>query len=178
MSDSISRREFLKITGLATGVAAVLTGCGPASRYVRRQPYTDMPEYTMTGQSTYFATTCGECSAGCGLIARTMEGRAHKVEGNPHHPVARGGTCTRGQATLQGLYNPDRIQEPGKQASRGSGKFDPIDWETAIGVVQHALQDNSPGEIAFLLGFSESSAFSRAFKRWMGVTPSEYRKAA
>jgi AraC-like DNA-binding protein len=33
-------------------------------------------------------------------------------------------------------------------------------------------------EIAFLLGFSESSAFSRAFKRWMGVTPSQYRKAA
>jgi AraC-like DNA-binding protein len=33
-------------------------------------------------------------------------------------------------------------------------------------------------EIAFLLGFSESSAFSRAFKRWMGVTPSEYRQAA
>ena len=31
---------------------------------------------------------------------------------------------------------------------------------------------------AFLLGFSESSAFSRAFKRWMGVTPSEYRKNA
>jgi len=33
-------------------------------------------------------------------------------------------------------------------------------------------------EIAFLLGFSESSAFSRAFKRWMGVTPTEYRKVA
>jgi AraC-like DNA-binding protein len=39
-------------------------------------------------------------------------------------------------------------------------------------------QDISLTEIAFLLGFSESSAFSRAFKRWMGVTPSEYRKAA
>jgi len=32
-------------------------------------------------------------------------------------------------------------------------------------------------ELAFLLGFSESSAFSRAFKRWTGVTPSEFRKA-
>jgi AraC-like DNA-binding protein len=32
-------------------------------------------------------------------------------------------------------------------------------------------------EIAFLLGFSESSAFSRAFKRWIGVTPTQYRKA-
>ncbi|MCG6944428.1 MAG: AraC family transcriptional regulator [Deltaproteobacteria bacterium] len=38
-------------------------------------------------------------------------------------------------------------------------------------------QDISMTEIAFLLGFSESSAFSRAFKRWLGVTPSEYRQA-
>ena len=39
-------------------------------------------------------------------------------------------------------------------------------------------QDTSITEIAYLLGFSESSAFSRAFKRWMGVSPSQYRKAA
>ena len=39
-------------------------------------------------------------------------------------------------------------------------------------------QHNNITEIGFLLGFSESSAFSRAFKRWMGVTPSEYRKTA
>ena len=38
-------------------------------------------------------------------------------------------------------------------------------------------QDTSMTEIAFLLGFSESSAFSRAFKRWIGVTPTQYRKA-
>jgi len=31
-------------------------------------------------------------------------------------------------------------------------------------------------ELAFLLGFSESSAFSRAFKQWCGMTPSRYRK--
>ena len=39
-------------------------------------------------------------------------------------------------------------------------------------------EDTSMTEIAFLLGFSESSAFSRAFKRWMGVSPTTYRKAA
>ena len=33
-------------------------------------------------------------------------------------------------------------------------------------------------EIAFLLGFSEQSAFSRAFKRWTGQTPSDMRREA
>jgi AraC-like DNA-binding protein len=32
------------------------------------------------------------------------------------------------------------------------------------------------GEVAFLLGFSEASAFHRAFKRWTGETPASYRK--
>ncbi len=49
-----------------------------------------MPEYNQTGNSTYYATTCKECPAGCGLIVRTQEGRAIKIEGNPDHPVNKG----------------------------------------------------------------------------------------
>jgi AraC-like DNA-binding protein len=32
-------------------------------------------------------------------------------------------------------------------------------------------------EIAFLLGFSEASAFHRAFRRWSGRTPADYRQS-
>ncbi|MGD8803865.1 MAG: helix-turn-helix transcriptional regulator [Gammaproteobacteria bacterium] len=36
---------------------------------------------------------------------------------------------------------------------------------------------NSMSDIAFLLGFSEQSAFSRAFKKWTGTSPIKYRNS-
>ena len=131
MSNKISRRDFIKMMGAGAASAAILTGCGPISRYVVREPYTKMPEYTYNGLSTYYASTCRECSAGCGIVVRTMQGRALKVEGNPNHPVNLGKTCARGQASLQGLYNPDRIQHAYKQA-RGSGKSLQLSWDQAV----------------------------------------------
>ena len=45
--------------------------------------------------------------------------------------------------------------------------------------VQYIRESNrSLGEISYLLGFSEPSSFNRAFKRWTGKTPSEYRESA
>src|SRR5512144_703069 len=135
MSENISRRDFLKLATVGAATTAALTGCGPASRYVKREPYSKMPEYTYNGLSTYYATTCRECAAGCGLVVRTYQGRALKTEGNANHPLNLGKTCARGQATLQGLYNPDRVQGP----SNG-------DWNAAIQTVADALKNYKPGE--------------------------------
>ncbi len=162
MSEKISRRDFLKLAGAGTAVTAALTGCGPESRYVVREPYTKMPEYTLNGQSTYYATTCRECAAGCGLVIRTMQGRALKVEGNKLHPVNLGKTCSRGQATLQGLYNPDRIKNPAKQNQRGSGSFTDVTWDDAVATVADALKNNRPDEIAFLMGLAPDHLFDLA----------------
>ncbi len=159
MTGKISRREFIKTAGIGAAATAVLTGCGPASRYVVREPYTHMPEYTYNGQSTFYATTCRECPAGCGIVVRTMQGRALKVEGNPNHPVSQGKTCARGQASIQGLYNPDRIQNPLRQASRGSQSFSDISWDEAVGVVQNALTTTPAGEMAFLMGMTGDHLF-------------------
>jgi anaerobic selenocysteine-containing dehydrogenase len=157
MSKQISRRDFLKLAAAGAATTAVLTGCGPASRYVVREPYMKMPEYTYNGLSTYYATTCRECAAACGLVVRTMQGRALKVEGNPANPVNLGRTCARGQATLQGLYNPDRVENPTKQG-RGSG-VSQMDWDAAIQIVSDALKNNNPSEIAFLMGMAPDHLF-------------------
>ncbi|NCP85779.1 molybdopterin-dependent oxidoreductase [bacterium] len=158
MTDNFSRRDFLKLAGLGAATATILTGCGPASRYVVREPYTKMPEYTYNGQSTFYATTCRECAAACGLVIRTHQGRAIKAEGNPYNPVNLGKTCARGQASLQGLYNPDRIQNPG-QHKRGEKTFTDMDWDAAIGVVGKAL---AGGDFAFLLGTAPDHLFDLA----------------
>ena len=39
-------------------------------------------------------------------------------------------------------------------------------------------QHRTIGEITYLLGFSEPSNFSRAFRRWTGMSPAEYRESA
>ena len=43
---------------------------------------------------------------------------------------------------------------------------------------QNYLKDrkNTLTEVAFLLGYSELSAFNRAFKRWTGSTPLDYQR--
>ncbi len=153
MPSHISRRNFLKMTGAGIALAS-LTGCGPLTRYVIREPYLQMPEYTYNGFSTYYATACQECPAGCGTVVRTMQGRALKIEGNPSHPVSLGKTCARGQTALEGLYNPDRYQHAAVRVKRGSDVLTQTSWDQAIGIVNTALTANQPGEIAFLLGLT------------------------
>jgi anaerobic selenocysteine-containing dehydrogenase len=157
MSDKISRRDFLRLAGVGAATTAVLTGCGPASRYVVRRPYTEMPEFNQTGNNTYYATTCRDCAAGCGLILRTREGRAIKAEGNPNHPVNRGKICSRGLTAVQGLYNPDRVQNPRRYATRGGQQFEELQWDQAIGVVSEALGNG--GSTAFLMGMAPDHLF-------------------
>ena len=159
MTDKISRREFLKLAGMGAAASMVMTGCGPASRYVIREQYTKMPEYTYNGQSTYFASTCRECPAGCGIVVRTFQGRAIKIEGNVQNPINLGKTCSRGQASLQGLYNPDRIQNPVKRPGRNDSNITNLSWDAAITTVKDALTNNQPGEVAFMMGMAPDHLF-------------------
>jgi anaerobic selenocysteine-containing dehydrogenase/Fe-S-cluster-containing dehydrogenase component len=112
----MDRRTFLKLSGM--GSVAFAAGCSPNAE---KHLYTLVraPEDMVTGEPTWYASTCRECPAGCGVLAKNREGRVVKVEGNPLHPVNRGKLCVRGQAAVQAVYNPDRILKPQLRAGDG-----------------------------------------------------------
>lgn len=135
MSDGMKRRDFLKVLGVS-GAGAGLVGCS-TDQVEKLMPYVVPPEDITPGVATWYSSVCGECSAGCGTWVKTREGRAIKVEGNPNHPVSQGALCARGHASLQGLYNPDRLREPMRRTESG---FQPISWDEAESLLMERVQ--------------------------------------
>lgn len=150
MPKTLSRRNFLKIASGAT----VATGLAPAIRQMVIEPFVKSPEDTLPGQATWYASTCRQCPAGCGIVVRTINGRAKKIEGNPLHPLNRGKLCARGQAALQVLYNPDRLKNAVRQTGgRNSRKFEPLYWSEAIDLLKEKIASlSSADRLAFLGG--------------------------
>jgi anaerobic selenocysteine-containing dehydrogenase len=150
MTRKITRRDFLRLGVLGTGTV-VLAGCKFPPRYLVLEPYVRPPEEQLTGQDTWYASTCRQCPAACGVIVRIMNGRALKIEGNPEDPYNRGKLCARSQAALQLLYHPDRLQSAVKQNQRGSRSYTPISWNEALSTLSAKLQAAGSG-IAFWAG--------------------------
>ena len=88
----MDRRGFFRIVGVS-GAAAAAAGCGKTTEAIL--PYVIPAEHIVPGVATWFATVCRECPAGCGVLAKSREGRIVKLEGNPDHPVNRGALCAR-----------------------------------------------------------------------------------
>lgn len=164
MGKKITRRDFLKIG--ATGAAvSVLTGCQNPRHWVVLEPYVIPPEQQLAGQPTWYATTCRQCPAGCGVIVRIMNGRALKLEGNPEHPLNQGKLCARGQAGLQVLYNPDRLQGPVQQSQRGSHQFQSLQWDQAMQTLTSKIQ-SAGKNVAIWLGSNTSGHLVDLFQRF------------
>ena len=156
----VDRRRFLKVLGAAGGGAAVLSGCS-TGQVEKLVPYLVQSEDQVPGVPTYYASSCTECGGGCGLHVKTREGRAIKLEGNPDHPVNQGKLCSRGQAALQGLYNPGRVKAP--MVRSGSG-FKEISWDDAIAQLAAKLQA-AQGRVAVLSGAGRGT-FSTLLADW------------
>jgi MoCo/4Fe-4S cofactor protein with predicted Tat translocation signal len=158
------RRDFLKAAGFTVGVAFA-TGCSRAP-VQKAIPLLSQPEEIVPGRSLFYASTCTGCSAGCGLLAKVRDGRPIKLEGNPQHPVSRGGLCATGQASILGLYDSQRLQHPLKQGNRTN--CDIADREI---LAQLAAIRSQRGAVRFLSGTITSPSLRIAMQEFLKSFP-------
>jgi molybdopterin-containing oxidoreductase family iron-sulfur binding subunit len=156
-----SRRTFLKLAGFALAGTA-LAGCQRAP--VRHAlPFLVQPEESVPGRSYHYASVCGGCGAGCGVLVKNRDGRPIKLEGNPKHPLSRGGLCAAGQASLLGLYDRHRLSQPLR-----SGQ--PAEWAAIDQAIRSQLQAiRSQGKaVRFLTGSLASPTTRALIGRFLG----------
>ncbi|MBO6574594.1 MAG: molybdopterin-dependent oxidoreductase [Rhodothermales bacterium] len=115
---------------------------GRMSQYPPASEWQDWVEYDgkewpkrVARRFTLVPTVCFNCESACGLLAyvdrETLQIR--KFEGNPVHPGSRGRNCAKGPATINQVYDPERILYPLKRVgSRGEGKWKRITWDQAL----------------------------------------------
>jgi MoCo/4Fe-4S cofactor protein with predicted Tat translocation signal len=106
--DTVSRRGFLKVMGASLGLAG-MTGCVrlPLEPIV---PYVRQPENVIPGKPQYYATAVTLGGYASPVLVESHLGRPTKIEGNDLHPASLGGTDIFTQASILGLYDPDRSQ--------------------------------------------------------------------
>jgi thiosulfate reductase/polysulfide reductase chain A len=137
MLSTLSRRDFLKVSGAAVG--ALVLGEFIPPRVAEAAQASGLLDATNSG---YIPSMCEMCVWRCGLLAKVEAGRVVKLEGNPEHPHSNGKLCPRGQSGLMNTYDPDRVLTPLiRVGKRGEGLFRKASWEEALDMVAQNMLD-------------------------------------
>ncbi len=110
LANGIERRSLLRAMAASLTLAG-LTGCKWDTPETAL-PYVRAPEFTVPGQPKYYATAVSLSGYALPVVAKTHVGRPVKLEGNTDHPASGGASDVFLQASLLGLYDPDRSQAP------------------------------------------------------------------
>jgi MoCo/4Fe-4S cofactor protein with predicted Tat translocation signal len=106
--DPVSRRGFMKLMGASLAMAG-LAGCTKQPDEPI-YPYIKQPEDLILGRPNYFATAFPFPGGALPLLVKSDAYRPIKIDGNPEHPMSKGGSDPLSQGSLLGLYDPDRSQ--------------------------------------------------------------------
>ncbi|MEJ5343797.1 MAG: molybdopterin-dependent oxidoreductase [Chloroflexus sp.] len=172
---TLGQRSPSRVEPLTPPVQAYVTSTTPTTTLTGSQELRDYPpverwqdwtEYDpkawpqkVARRYTLVPTVCFNCESACGLLAyvdvETL--KIKKFEGNPLHPGSRGRNCAKGPATLNQVYDPDRILYPLKRAGkRGEGKWVRVSWDEALddiaGRVRKAIIEKRQTEIIYHVG--------------------------
>ena len=106
--DEGSRRQILKLMAASFGLAG-LVACRRPEEHIL--PIAKGVEDIIPGKPTFYNTSYVTRGVAVGVQVEVHDGRPTKIEGNPLHPGSMGGATAQAQASVLGVYDPDRIKQ-------------------------------------------------------------------
>ncbi len=138
------------------------------------------PSVSFTKASVKVRGACPhDCPDTCALLTTVEDGVAVKVQGNPEHPQTGGVLCTKVSRYTERSYHPERILQPLKRVGpKGSGKFEPVSWDAALGEIAGRLQAIAqrnpeaivPYSYAGTMGLVQSESMAARFFNKLGAS--------
>jgi len=124
----LSRRDFIKLSGLTTGGMLLPRDIAAATKGMER-----FRLHKPIGETH---TICCFCGVGCGAIVAAENGQVVNLEGDPDHPINRGSLCSKGMSlaqlhTVDGEINSRRLNKV-RHRKPGSSKWEEMEWGEAF----------------------------------------------
>ncbi|MDP3775215.1 MAG: molybdopterin-dependent oxidoreductase [Gemmatimonadales bacterium] len=153
---SLNRRRFLQTMGGGVAGLSFAEACG-----VRWSEEQAGPGWA-PGLEERRNSTCLICPSRCGIRGRVVDGRLVRIDGNPLHPLSRGGLCPRGPAAVQTLYHPERLRTPlVRVGAPGAGSWRAVSYDGALSLLARQLGQlrsaGRPETLAVLAGYCAGS---------------------
>ncbi len=156
--EGLSRRRWIQLMGASLALGGVI-GC----RYPEESiaPFVIRPEGRVPGEPYNRATNFEWAGRVYNLLVNCVDGRPVKIEGNPDHPLSRGGTDVYSQASILGLYDPDRLDSV---MQLRDGKMRPAEWSDFAAYVKTlmpAIKARQGRSFAVLVESTSSPSLTR-----------------
>ncbi|BBY73526.1 hypothetical protein MPRF_04250 [Mycolicibacterium parafortuitum] len=91
-----------------------------------------------TKQLTIVRGACPhDCPDTCAMLYHVEDGKLVDVQGDPDHPMTRGGLCVKVKNFHEHHYQPDRLLYPMRRVgAKGAGEFERITWDEALAEIK------------------------------------------
>jgi molybdopterin-containing oxidoreductase family iron-sulfur binding subunit len=162
----LDRRELMKVMA-ASAAFAGLTGCTklPTQQIV---PYVKQPEQIVPGKPLFYATAVTLGGVATGVLVESHMARPTKIEGNPDHPASLGASDAFAQASILGLYDPDRSQAEIHDGRIGSWP----EFQSELAAVLAEENKNGGAGIRILTGAITSPSLGAQIRAFLKTYPS------
>lgn len=157
-ASALTRRNFLKTTGLAVGATALAGGASLTALADDAAP-------TIDTEQIYQCVCRPNCQGYCRMNVHVRDGRIVKTSLAEFVDPNYNRICLRGLTHLQRVCNPNRVKYPLKRTGeRGANEWERISWDEAIGESAtnfKRIQDNYGSQaVAFCVGSGNVSSLN------------------